>query len=99
MSGRRLRTVRYSDFLRASSIALSVRICLKKIRDLPEVNSISGDGAADYPDWETIEKIEVVFMNWVKSIGPSLKASRFHQDRYRAASLGPTLPFIDTQTY
>ncbi|KLO86895.1 uncharacterized protein LW93_12751 [Fusarium fujikuroi] len=67
MSGRRLRTVRHSDFLRVSSIALSVRLCLKKIRDLPEVNSISGDGAADYPDWETIEKIEVVFMNWIKS--------------------------------
>ncbi|EWY91338.1 hypothetical protein FOYG_08473 [Fusarium oxysporum NRRL 32931] len=35
--------------------------------DLPEVNSISRNGDAYYPDWETIEKMEVIFMNWVKS--------------------------------
>lgn len=67
MSGRHFRTVRHSDFLRVSSIALSVRLCLKKIMDLPEVNSISRNGDAYYPDWETVEKMEVIFMNWVKS--------------------------------
>ncbi|PNP78083.1 hypothetical protein FNYG_08546 [Fusarium nygamai] len=35
--------------------------------DLPEVNSTSRDGYAYYPDCETIEKMEVVFMNWVKN--------------------------------
>ncbi|EWG49412.1 hypothetical protein FVEG_08955 [Fusarium verticillioides 7600] len=35
--------------------------------DLPEVSSASKDGEAYYPDCETIEKMEVVFMNWVKS--------------------------------
>ncbi|KAF5684844.1 hypothetical protein FDENT_6510 [Fusarium denticulatum] len=35
--------------------------------DLPEVSSPSKDGDPYYPDYETIEKMEVVFMNWVKS--------------------------------
>ncbi|KAF5558483.1 hypothetical protein FMEXI_345 [Fusarium mexicanum] len=35
--------------------------------DLPEVKYTSRDGEAYYPDWETIEKMEVVFMNWVKN--------------------------------
>jgi hypothetical protein len=35
--------------------------------DLPEVKSASRNRDAYYPDWETIEIMEVVFMNWVKS--------------------------------